>query len=79
MNNLTMFGKVGPKFYLFLILTIIFFTLVREILTWYWKQNKIVELLEEIAENTRPKEDTSKKEENKNKVDYTDPTWPFKS
>lgn len=31
------------------------FILLREILTWYWKVNKIVNLLEKIEENTRPK------------------------
>ena len=33
----------------------LFFLLVREIITWYWKINKIVSLLEQIEKNTRPK------------------------
>jgi hypothetical protein len=40
---------------LFIILGIFvfFFLLIREVLTWYWKLNKIARLLEKIEENTR--------------------------
>lgn len=30
------------------------FLLSREVLAWYWKINKIINLLEKIEENTRP-------------------------
>ena len=36
----------------FVILIVVFLTL-REFVTWYWKINKIVHLLEQIEENTR--------------------------
>lgn len=29
------------------------FVLIRELITWYWKINRIIELLEKIEENTR--------------------------
>lgn len=32
---------------------IIFFFLIREILTWYWKVNKAIRILERIERNTR--------------------------
>jgi len=38
-----------------LIIIIVLFVVLRELVTWYWKLNKIVELLEQIEENTRPK------------------------
>ena len=31
----------------------IFFLLIRKIITWYWKINKIEKLLERIEKNTR--------------------------
>lgn len=34
---------------------IVAFLLLREILTWYWKQNQIVKLLEEIKEELKKK------------------------
>lgn len=36
------------------------FFILREAVTWYWKINRSIELLEKIEENTRPKE-TDKK------------------
>jgi hypothetical protein len=30
------------------------FFILREVVTWYWKVNRVVELLEQIEENTRP-------------------------
>lgn len=36
----------------------LFLFIVREILTWYWKINKIVSLLEDIKENTKQKAHT---------------------
>jgi hypothetical protein len=33
---------------------IIVFLILREVLTWYWKMNRVVTLLEQIEENTRP-------------------------
>jgi len=32
---------------------VLVFLLIREILTWYWKINKVVSLLEDIKRNTR--------------------------
>lgn len=37
------------------VFTIIIFIIFREVLTWYWKLNKISDLLEKIEENTRSK------------------------
>jgi len=36
------------------------FLILREVLTWYWKINKIIVLLEQIEENTRPHQDAGK-------------------
>ena len=42
---------------LFVILVgVLFFIIGREIICWYFKINKIVSLLENIEENTRPKD-----------------------
>jgi len=35
---------------------IAFFLIIREILTWYWKINRVVNLLEKIEKNTAHKE-----------------------
>lgn len=40
-----------------LVILSLFFIFIREILTWYWKLNRIERLLEEIERNTRPKVD----------------------
>jgi hypothetical protein len=37
-------------------LTIVVFLVFREVLTWYWKINKMVDLLEKIEKNTRVSE-----------------------
>ncbi|MDR3546765.1 MAG: hypothetical protein P4M11_00570 [Candidatus Pacebacteria bacterium] len=37
------------------LLGLVLFFIIKEILTWFWKINKIVSLLEEIEENTRLK------------------------
>jgi hypothetical protein len=34
---------------------IVLFLIFREVVTWYWKQNEIVDLLKEIRDNTREK------------------------
>lgn len=51
---------LGPDYTVTLIFIllgiVILFFLLREILTWYWKINKQIELLEKIEQNTRPKE-----------------------
>jgi hypothetical protein len=41
--------------FIFLGSVIIFVLITREVVTWYWKLNKISDLLEKIEENTRPK------------------------
>lgn len=48
--NLPSFGT-DPLLFVFLVL--VGFFVVRELLTWYWKTNRIVSLLEQIDENTR--------------------------
>ena len=40
---------------------IIFFLLIREIVTWYWKINHIVNLLEKIEENTSSQKNTKER------------------
>ncbi len=42
----------GPAIVVLLFL-IIFFLVCREVICWYWKINKALLLLEEIAKNTR--------------------------
>ena len=37
-----------------LLIILVLFLVIREITTWYWKINKIISLLEEIRDNTRP-------------------------
>jgi hypothetical protein len=39
--------------------TVLAFLGFREVLAWYWKINKAIELLERIEENTRPKENST--------------------
>lgn len=36
-----------------ILIALIIFLIIREFLTWYWKINRIVELLERIEENTK--------------------------
>ncbi len=38
---------------LYVFIGIIVFMALREFMTWYWKQNRIVELLDKIEQNTR--------------------------
>ena len=38
---------------IWIVIGIVLFFLVREILLWYWKVNKAIELLEKIEKNTR--------------------------
>lgn len=44
---------LNSSWFLYLCATVLFFLLFREIVTWYWKINKIVDLLEKIEKNTR--------------------------
>lgn len=44
-------GIIDILFAMFFILA--GFVLIRELITWYWKINRIIELLEKIEENTR--------------------------
>lgn len=41
---------------LYLFWGFIFFMVIRELVTWYWKINKISDTLDKIEKNTRPKE-----------------------
>ncbi|OHA87735.1 MAG: hypothetical protein A3A96_02105 [Candidatus Zambryskibacteria bacterium RIFCSPLOWO2_01_FULL_39_39] len=44
---------LSSESFIFLLVAIIFFIVVREILTWYWKINKAIRILERIERNTR--------------------------
>jgi hypothetical protein len=55
-----------------LIIGILIFLVFREVVTWYWKINKIVSLLEQIEENTR-KPDDNKEEVPTNPVSESKP------
>ncbi|OHB14686.1 MAG: hypothetical protein A2431_00560 [Candidatus Zambryskibacteria bacterium RIFOXYC1_FULL_39_10] len=44
---------LSSESFIFLLVAIIFFIIVREILTWYWKINKAIRILERIERNTR--------------------------
>ncbi len=46
-----MFG--GDRWIVYVIIGIAVFFAIREVLTWYWKANRMVQLLEQIEENTR--------------------------
>ena len=41
---------------IYIAVALIIFLIFREVVTWYWKINKIVSLLEKIEENTRAPE-----------------------
>jgi|GEM_PF-3852750 len=41
-------------FVVYFLFAIVVFLIIREALTWYWKINRIVSLLEKIEENTSP-------------------------
>lgn len=55
---------LGPNYIEYVILgilgLILFFLLIRELITWYWKINKMVRLLEKIERNTNPETNTEK-------------------
>lgn len=42
------------SFFLILFFGIVLFIVIRELVVWYFKINRIVDLLEDIEENTRP-------------------------
>lgn len=44
---------------------LVIFTLIRELITWYWKINRTIEFLEKIEMNTRKENSVVKKEEQK--------------
>lgn len=54
MDFLHMFGS--DRWFVYPIIALAVFFVIREVLTWYWKLNKIVNLLEKIEENTRKTE-----------------------
>ena len=41
------------EIFIYIAAAFLFFLLIREIVMWYWKINKIVGLLEDIKENTK--------------------------
>jgi hypothetical protein len=47
-------GNTIAGILLAIIIIICLFLLFREVMTWYWKINKIVSLLEKIDNNTKP-------------------------
>ena len=53
MNGLILFQELGISLLVWVALAVLFFLLLREFFTWYWKINKIVKLLEQIERNTR--------------------------
>lgn len=56
MNALSLFSDLSNLiliFFLIPIALIIFWLLIRELLTWYWKVNKILSTLEEISSNLK--------------------------
>lgn len=53
---------MDSKFVMYIPFAILIFFALREILTWYWKLNKISNLLEKIEENTRSKTPVKAKE-----------------
>ncbi len=61
----TLFFSKG--FLLFIIISFLIFILIREFLTWYWKINRIISLLEDIEENTNTRREIIKNIEEENK------------
>jgi hypothetical protein len=56
------FFNLEPRSLIFwLLISFLFFLLIREIVTWYWKINKIAALLEKIEQNTRKTVNTENK------------------
>ncbi|MEI6304912.1 MAG: hypothetical protein WCP09_02760 [Candidatus Taylorbacteria bacterium] len=49
----------GASILLYLFFAFIFFMIIRELVTWYWKINRITDLLEQIEKNTKPKDNTT--------------------
>lgn len=47
----SMFGTDPSSVFLILFFTIVLFLVIREVVTWYWKINRIVDLLENIDSN----------------------------
>lgn len=57
MNIFSFFPSIHlSDFLLYLFWAFIFFMVIRELVTWYWKINKIVDRLDQIEKNTRPKD-----------------------
>jgi len=54
---------MNTSFIIFIPIIILIFWLCREVVTWYWKLNKISDLLEKIEENTRQKNQTKSDKE----------------
>lgn len=75
MQNI-LFGSSG-SFFIILFFILVGFLIFRELVTWYFKLNKIVDLLENI--NNKISFNDSKFEDKKiDNQDYTDPLWMFK-
>lgn len=46
-------GSTDVRSFIWAILLVLLFFIIREFATWYWKQNHIIKLLKQIEENTR--------------------------
>jgi len=46
-------GNQLPNLALVIVLTVLAFLVFRELLTWYWKLNRIIRILERIEKNLR--------------------------
>ena len=42
--------------FLFIAIGAVVFIILREFMAWYWKTNQIIDLLEDIKKNTKPKD-----------------------
>ena len=70
MNFIQYDNLFSLNFLAFIFVLLVIFFISRELVCWYWKLNKIINLLEQIIENTKKekeenKEDNTKKEEKK--------------
>lgn len=70
----SLFGINSEQIIIWIFSLFLIFIIGREIITWYWKINKIVDLLEKIEKNTRKESVVL----NTNKVEpITDRKGPF--
>jgi predicted CDP-diglyceride synthetase/phosphatidate cytidylyltransferase len=63
-NIMSLFANFGTIVFF----GIVAFLILREFMAWYWKTNKIIELLEDIKKNTSVKNDSTTKSNNNVKL-----------